>query len=85
MGGLLLKKMAEIRHFFVHFCVRRVFWCFFCRGVCGVWGCVGVLLWLVVSFFCVMWWGRADFRGIGCRCVRDDGAVGCSVVIVLWV
>ena len=76
--------MAEIRHFFVHFCVRRVFWCFFCRGVCGAGLCVGVLLCLVVSFLCDVV-GRADFRGIGCRRVRDDGAVGCSVVIVLWV
>ena len=68
----------------MHFCVRRVFWCFFCRGVCGVGLCRCVVV--VGGFvFCVMWWGRADFRGIGCRRVRDDGAVGCSVVIVLWV
>ena len=69
MGVLLLKKWRKSAIFFVHFCVRRAFWCFFCRGVCGA----------------GLWWWWADFRGIGCRRVRDDGAVGCSVVIVLWV
>lgn len=54
--------------------------------VCG-WGVAVVVCCCGWWFrFCVMWWGgRADFRGIGCRRVRDDGAVGCSVVIVLWV
>ena len=66
-----------------------VFACDGCFGVSFVavyvgCGCGGVLLWLVVSFLCDVV-GRADFRGIGCRRVRDDGAVGCSVVIVLWV
>ena len=29
--------------------------------------------------FCVMWWGRADFRGIGCRRVRGGGRWGVLV------
>ena len=78
--------MAKIRHFFCAFLRATGVLVFFCRCVwvgCGGRGrCVVVVGGFV---FCVMWWGRADFRGIGCRRVRDDGAVGCSVVIVLWV
>lgn len=29
--------------------------------------------------FCVMWWGGADFRGIGCRRVRGGGRLGVLV------
>ena len=78
--------MAEIRHFLC------IFACDGCFGVSfvavyvgGVWRARAVCCCGWWFCFCVMWWGRADFRGIGCRRVRDDGAVGCSVVIVLWV
>lgn len=79
MGGLLLKKMAEIRHFFVFFWCTTGVLVFFCRCVCGVglWWCVvggAVCCWWFR--FCAMWWGRADFRGIGCCRVRDGGTVG---------
>ena len=86
MGVLLLKKWRKSAIFFVHFCVRRVFWCFFVV-VCGwgVAGAGGVLLWLVVSFLCDVV-GAGGFSGNRVSSCSWWWALGSlSVVIVLWV
>lgn len=74
MGVLLLKKWRKSAIFCVFLvCDRRfgVFlsWCVWSGAVAGA---GGVLLWLVVSFLCDVVCG-ADFRGIGCRRVRELG------------
>ena len=84
MGVLLLKKWRKSAIFFVHFCVRRVFWCFFCRGVCG-WGVAGAgggLLWLVVLFLCDVV-GAGGFSGNRVSSCSWWWALG-SLSVVVW-